>query len=246
MMTGTLKAMMADHSTHSEPSHCQLPLEPDANHTDPYNSSLPQPPTPTARLSTPSPHPPSSCHTPLPNMTFRPAYHIARPHRKLVDWSFRPRKPVGDSNINRIPAHSNPDIQLASYPGANFYHFLKICETPPSPSTKILVLSVGLNNKDQDPKETSIKQLKALSRTARMVFPNADIYFPIINFSTNVTSTQQHNLKLINNTIAARLRFLIEIPHDTFITEADNIHWTPATAAAIFTHWCRQLSLSHI
>ncbi|XP_078030781.1 uncharacterized protein LOC144466866 [Epinephelus lanceolatus] len=240
--------MAADQSTHSEPSHYQLYTEPDADHTDPHNSPLPQPPTPTARLSAPSPCPPPSRHIPPPSMTFRPAYHLARPYRKLVDWSFRPRKPVvilGDSNINRIPAHNNPDIQLDSYPGANFYHFLKICEkTPPSPSTKILVLSVGLNNKDQDPKQTSIKQLKALSRLARTVFPNADIYFPIMNFSANLTPTQQHNLKLINNTIATHLPFLTEIPHDTFTTEADNIHWTPATAGTIFSYWCKQLSLS--
>ncbi|KAF0035324.1 hypothetical protein F2P81_013082 [Scophthalmus maximus] len=35
---------------------------------------------------------------------------------------------TGDTNIIRIPAHTNPQLQLNSYPGASLYHFLKICE----------------------------------------------------------------------------------------------------------------------
>lgn len=61
---------------------------------------------------------------------------------------------------------------------------------------------MGLNNKDQDPKQTSIKQLRALSRQAESTFPNAIVYFPIMNFSPNLTRQQQDNLKLLNNHIA--------------------------------------------
>lgn len=146
---------------------------------------------------------------------------------------------LGDSNINRIPAHDNPQIQLDSYPGTNIYHFLKTCEkTIPNPQIKILILSIGINNRDQDPRQTSCKQLKALYKQATVTFPNADIYFPIMNFSPNLTSKQQSNLTLINNTIATFFPFLTEIPHDTFTTEQDNIHWKPATAKQIFDNWC--------
>lgn len=250
MMSGTQKANMAVPRAQSEPS-TQLVWE----------AALPDRPVPVAgasgvvelgppeRLGSPlaSVIHPQPWSTPSPATMFKPAYHLARPHRKLQDWAFRPRKPVlilGDSNINRIPSHTNPKIQLESYPGANLYHFLKICEkTPVNPSTKILVLSVGLNNKEQDPKQTSIKQLKALYRQARTTFPNADIYFPIMNVSPHFTSKQQENLKLINNTIATHFPFLAEIPHDTFTTEADNIHWTASTARKIFQYWCEQLNL---
>lgn len=151
---------------------------------------------------------------------------------------------LGDSNINRIPAHNHPNLQLDSYPGANIYHFLKTCEkTSTNPSVKIVVFSIGINNKDQDPKQTSIKQLKALYRQAQSTFPNADIYFPIINFSPRLTPQQQANLELINNSIATHLPFLAEIPHDTFHTTDDNIHWTPTTARHIFQYWCQQLNL---
>ncbi|KAG7999370.1 hypothetical protein GBF38_000026 [Nibea albiflora] len=178
---------------------------------------------------------------------YRPTYHLARPNRKIQDWFFKSRKPIiilGDSNINRIPAHHYPQIQLDSYPGANAYHFLKICEkTLPQPQAKVVIFSIGINNKDQDPRQTTIKQLKALFRIGKSTFPNADIYFPIMNFSPNLTTTQRNNLTLINNTMATHFPILTEIPHDTFHTEKDNIHWTPTTAKAIFHNWCRFLNL---
>ncbi|XP_078022177.1 uncharacterized protein LOC144462332, partial [Epinephelus lanceolatus] len=131
--------------------------------------SLIQEPETSPTTSSP-PHPTSTATTPTsPDLTLhRPNYHIARPTRKIQDWFFKAKKPVliiGDSNINRIPGHTHFNIQLDSYPGANTYHFLKVCEKAlPNPHVKILVISIGINNKDQDPKQTSIKQLKALFR----------------------------------------------------------------------------------
>lgn len=67
-----------------------------------------------------------------------------------------------------------------------------------------------------------------------VTFLNADIYFPSMNYSPNLTLKQQSNLKLINNTIATHLPFLKEIPHNTFTTEKDNIHWKLDTAKHIY------------
>ncbi|TWW61316.1 hypothetical protein D4764_05G0014060 [Takifugu flavidus] len=154
--------------------------------------------------------------TSLTNTTYGPNHHIARPNRKVQDWSFKGRRPIlilGDSNIKRIPGHTNPNIQLDSYPGANTYHFLKICEkTLPNPNTKIVIFSIGINNRDQDPRKTTIKQLKLLVRTAKSTFPNADIYFPILNYSTQLTQEQQNNLEFINNTMASYCPTLPAIP----------------------------------
>ncbi len=209
-----------------------------------------QPATEECRTSTITP-PPLPSITPTASSSgqtlFRPTYHIARPNRKIQDWFFKPRKPVlilGDSNINRIPAHTHPQIQLDSYPGANSYHFLKVCEKSiPNPKVKIVVFSIGINNKDQDPRQTTTKQLKTLFRQAKSTFPNADIYYPIMNFSSQLTDTQKGNLKLINNIMTTYAPFLTEIPHDTFTTEKDNIHWTPTTAKLIFENWIQQLNL---
>ncbi|XP_078809581.1 uncharacterized protein LOC144994645 [Oryzias latipes] len=189
----------------------------------------------------------TSPFSPTTPKLFAPTYHQARSNRKIQSWSFKPRKPVlilGDSNINRIPPHNYSQIQLDSYPGATIYHFLKVCEkTPPNPQVKIVIFSVGINNKDQDPKQTSIKQLKGLFRQAKSTFPNADLYFPIMNFSSHLSPVQRNNLKLINNTMTITVPFLTEIPHDTFHTEKDNIHWTSETANLIFHNWIQQLNL---
>lgn len=242
MMTRQQKVILTDMSV-SEPASSnsgllgtapltQTKLGPSEASSIASSKSLP-PPAPALIASSP--------------ISMKPTCHLARPHRKLQDWSFRVKRPVlilGDSNINRIPCNYNPNIQLDSYPGATIYHFLKICEkTPINPTTKIVVFSIGINNRDQDPKQTSIKQLKALYKQAQTTFPNAAIYFPIMNYSKNLTLKQQENLKSINNAIATYFSFLVELHHDQFQTAEDNIHWTPRTAEQIFHFWCEQLNL---
>ncbi|KAG7467708.1 hypothetical protein JOB18_018490, partial [Solea senegalensis] len=229
MTTGSVE-VYSDQNAPTEPSThlprgTTLPAEevrdagssaPPVPHDSVPPSSPPPSPHPNPVITPPpAPCPPMASSPLLDHPTFpltppaaasslhRPNYHIARPNRKIQDWSFKPRRPIlilGDSNINRIPAHTNPLIQLDSYPGANTYHFLKICEkTIPNPDTKIVIIAIGINNKDQDPRQTSIKQFKALFRLLKSVFPTADIYFPVINFSPNLTPTQQNNITTINN-----------------------------------------------
>ncbi len=179
---------------------------------------------------------------------FVPTYHKARPGRKLVDWSFEGRKPIwfiGDSNLNRIPSFHNQDIQVDSYPGASFYHFWQLMErTAAHPLVKVVVLSVGMNNKDQDPKKTSIKQLRLLYNKARSVFPNACLYFPMINYSPLLPREQQEHLEKINLFISSRLPFLQPLPDHLFHTAADNVHWTQTTARNMFEHWGTQLQIN--
>ncbi|KAL7373186.1 hypothetical protein ABVT39_000831 [Epinephelus coioides] len=250
MMTGLDKVNHDLNKTSSEPS-LQKPVGGvRAGRVSPGTKALSTPhtlnTTPTVNHFSP-PHHTSSLLPPLP-ASEKPThnYHIARPTCKIQDWFFKAKKTVlvlGDSNINHIPGHIHSNIQLDSYPGANTYHFLKSCEkTLPNPHVKILIISIGINNKDQDPKQTS-KQLKALFHLAKSTFPNADIYFPIMNYSPHLTPTQKSNLKLINNTMATHFSILTEIPHDTFKTEKDNIHWTPSTAKLIFENWLNQLNL---
>ncbi|KAM3582767.1 uncharacterized protein V6R79_010458, partial [Siganus canaliculatus] len=113
---------------------------------------------------------------PTDNIIF-PYYHKARPNRKLIEWKIHTHQDIciiGDSNLHRIPPFSATNLQIDSYPGAAFYHFWQILKTtPPQVQVKLLVLSVGLNNRDQDPEKTSIKQLRMLFRGARTAFPNA-------------------------------------------------------------------------
>lgn len=178
----------------------------------------------------------------------RPLYHKARQGRKIQDWNFRGEKPIwflGDSNLSRLPAYQNQDIQIDSYPGASFYHFQHILDkTPIHSSVKVVVLSVGINNRNQDPHKTSIKQLRTLYRTAESVFPNANIYLPFLNYSPLLPQEQQQNLNTINNFISSRLPFLGPLPGGHFHTTSDNIHWTRETAREMFESWCRELQIN--
>ncbi|CAB1437546.1 unnamed protein product [Pleuronectes platessa] len=156
MMSGVIKANIA-HKTVSETSSQQLrPGTPPPGCATP-DSGTPSPPDD----SSPGPCATSSPFSPLQSDSnaagkFKTTYHISRPHRKIQDWFIKGRKPVlvlGDSNINRIPPHNHPTIQLDSYPGANMYHFLKLCEKAiPTSEVKIVILSIvisGLETSDR-------------------------------------------------------------------------------------------------
>ncbi|KAI4813656.1 hypothetical protein KUCAC02_002890 [Chaenocephalus aceratus] len=89
---------------------------------------------------------------------YHPITHMARPQKKAQDWSLAGSKPIrilGDSNINHIPPHTNPTLQLDCYPGAKVYHFMELFKrTPPIPTAKIVIISIDINNKDDDPERT--------------------------------------------------------------------------------------------
>lgn len=195
----------------------------------------------------PQPQPQPQHQPPTPATLQKPSYHKARPKGKVADWNFKGYKPIlvlGDSNVNRIPPFHNPNIQVDSYPGATFYHFTRVLEkTEIHVDTSVVVLSVGINNMDNDPYKTSIKQIASMHKEARLTFPNAIIYIPIINHSHLLSPDQKRNLKVINGYITTHGPFLLEIPHDEFHTTSDRIHWTTTTADLIFKNWCEQLNL---
>lgn len=177
-----------------------------------------------------------------------PTYHRALVSRKLQDWRIKVNKPIvflGDSNLSRIPPFNNDQIQVESYPGANFYHFFNLLETAlVCDNTGLVVLSIGLNNKDQDPQKTSIKQLRRVVNGAKIAFPNADIFVAHVHFSKSLSKTQQYNLTMINNFISTHYNYLPCISQQHFHTTADGIHWTKETAGKIFGSWCESLRLS--
>lgn len=177
-----------------------------------------------------------------------PTCHRARASRKLQDWKIRVNKPVaflGDSNLNRIPPFNNDQIQVESYPGANFYHFFHLLDTAPvCEETGVVVLSIGLNNKDQDRQKTSIKQLRRVVHGAQTAFPNADIFVAHIHFSKSLSKIQQYNLTMINHFISTHYKYLPCISQQYFHTIADGIHWTRETAGRIFGSWCENLHLN--
>ena len=179
---------------------------------------------------TPSPEPP----------TFMVTRHMST-DRKLMDWELTVSKKwliLGDSNLSRIPPFSNPDLQIESYPGANFRHAQAIiakatCKTV----VEKVILAFGLNCRGQKAKNTSVKQMQSALRSAKLQFPFSEIWIPLINFSTALPGSELSCLRTLNEHIHKNMPYLSKLEDKLFFTEKDHIHWTKATAEAMLVHW---------
>ncbi|CAI5635389.1 unnamed protein product [Oreochromis niloticus] len=177
---------------------------------------------------------------------FKVRRHIVT-ERKMVDWGLSVGCKwliIGDSNLSRIPPHSIPDLQIESYPGANFRHIQAIiAKATKHVTVEKVVLSAGINSKQQKARETAIKQLQAAVRAAKLQFPYAEIWVPVINFSPGLPREERGVLDIINTHIYKNMPFLPPLPHRKFGTEGDLVHWTRETGRAMLEHWSNILNL---
>lgn len=167
--------------------------------------------------------------------------------RKMIDWGLSVRKKwliIGDSNLSRMPTYDIPDLQIDSYPGASFRHAEALMKKSTSVVTvEKVILSFGLNHRGQKARETAIKQLQAAVRAAKKRFPYAEIWVPLLNFSSALARDERQTLKIINGHIEKNMPFLSALDDEDFDTEMDNVHWTRRTAVAVLKHWAAQLNL---
>ena len=207
--------------------------------------------------SVPIPDPPSqdltvsqSCEWPEEEETEdeypSPICHAAGPGNELQDWEIPTRKEfliLGDTNIGFFPQLSYYTVQADSYPGATFNDFKKlIMKSGQHYQVQVLILSVGLYNRDEDADSATIEQLRSMHEKASCAFPSAEIWIPIINFSPRLSTAQKNKLHKINLYIQQNFSFLHPLPQELFHTQKNNIHWTPETASGVLSHWCRQLN----
>lgn len=108
-------------------------------------------------------------------------------------------------------------------------------------TVRLVVLSLGLHNRVQDPRKTFIKQLRALYRETSHTFPNAHIVFSLINFSPALTQKEKDNLDTINAHIKKNFPFLPLLLG--FSTESDNIHWTKKCEESMLYWWFNELDI---
>lgn len=178
--------------------------------------------------------------------TFKVIKHI-NTHKKMVDWSLHVHKKwlfLGDSNLAKFPPYAMEDLQIDSYPGANFRHITEVIGKASIHVTVLkVVLSLGINSRKQKPRETTIKQMQASIRAVKKQFPYSEIYIPLINFSDSLPMQEQENLREVNQHIEKNMPFLPQLDEDLFETTSDKIHWTTTTAVAMFNHWLEHLNL---
>ena len=105
-----------------------------------------------------------------------------------------------------------------------------------------MILSFGINSRENKSKETTIKNLQGPIRSARNKFPYAEILIPLVNFSTNLPIEEQRNLQTLNDYIQQNTGFIHLLPQHLFQTEEDNVHWTKEKGEAMLRHWWRELN----
>lgn len=168
--------------------------------------------------------------------------------RKMIEWSLTVREKwliLGDSNLARIPRFSIPGLQIDSYPGANFRHAQALmAKSAGGSQVEKVILSFGINCRNQRAKETSVKQLQAAVRTAKNQFPNAEIWIPVINYSCALPLDERQTLQTLNAHIIKNMPYIPALGEFSFQTQNDNVHWTRDTAQNMLKHWARILNLT--
>lgn len=167
--------------------------------------------------------------------------------RKMVDWSLNVYKKwlfLGDSNLAQFPTYTIEDLQIDSFPGANFRHISEVIgKAKVHVTVEKTILSFGINNRTQKPRETTVRQIQAAIRTVKQIFPYSEIYVPLINFSKKLPIQEQENLSEVNQHIEKNMPFLPKLDDSLFETIPDQVHWTKSTAKAMFDHWAKELNL---
>ncbi|KAM7388841.1 hypothetical protein PAMP_024988 [Pampus punctatissimus] len=163
--------------------------------------------------------------------------------RKLTDWHLDVEKKwliIGDSNLSSFPDFFNKDLQVDCFPGAHFRHAQALMEkTTPRQDLVVekIILSFGINSRANKSKETTIKSVQGALRSAKRQFPYAEIWIPLVNFSTDLPQDEQDNLLILNEHLERNMPHIPLLPERKFDTEMDDIHWTVETGTAMFNHW---------
>lgn len=167
---------------------------------------------------------------------------------KMVDWNLDVTKKwlfLGDSNLSRCPDFTNQDLQVDSFPGANFRHaesIIRRAGVQPGLVVEKVVLSMGINSRKNRPKETTIKNLQAAVRAIKNRFPYTQFWIVLTNFSPNLHQVEKQNLQTVNDHIHRNMPYIPLLPGQLFRTEFDDIHWTRETASAMLEHWISHLN----
>lgn len=168
--------------------------------------------------------------------------------RKLTDWDLVVTKKwllIGDSNLSRIPDFFYKDLQVESYPGGHFRHAQALMEKTWPPKDLIverIILSFGMNSRSNKSKETTVKNLQGAIRSTRRKFPYAEIWVPLVNFSSQLPDEEKENLRTLNDHVERNMGFIPLLPESRFQVEADDVHWTEDTGRSMLDHWMHFLN----
>ena len=175
----------------------------------------------------------------------KPNYWTGGTRAQKNTWRLTPNRDIiiiGDSNLNKIPKITDGRIQIESYSGMNLeWAETVLRRTEKNETATHLILSVGINNRNQKKMQTSITAVRKLRATAKRQFPNADRRIALINYSEELGKHQKRILINLNEEIKKEPN-LPKLPATNFQTGTDKIHWEEDTAVAMLQHWISSLN----
>lgn len=167
-------------------------------------------------------------------------------NRKTSDWVINICNAtllIGDSNLESIPNFNLQEIQVESFPEATFRDIANVFQNSSvQTAVQTVILSLGLFNRKQNTKSTTIKQVQTAVRNAKNACTGAKIIIPLVHIPDNLPPEEKDNLSELNKYITDNHHHLTLIDPPHFQTRT-NFLWKPNTAQKIFDHWLEQLNL---
>ena len=187
-----------------------------------------------------------------PKRAFTP-YRAESERGQKKKWSLPPINYktviIGDSNLSNITKARDHAMHVCSFPGARFSNLTGMLKTlTPYKCVKELVLSIGINERENNIPTTSIPQLKKLIAETKRVFPNAKIHMASLQWNpSRISSKEIKALGELNEHMAKLedINVLPKLSTDLFkINHQDRygIHWTKECANAMLESWSSHLN----
>ena len=123
-------------------------------------------------------------------------------------------------------------------------HLLTKLEHHPSKEPKWVILSIGINDRENNAILTSIPKLRKMAAKANQIFPQAIVAIPEINIADHLSDRGKRLIKQLNDSLHEMPNVLVipQIDANLFTTTFNDIHWTQNTANTLLTHWLTHLN----
>ena len=188
-----------------------------------------------------------------PKASYKP--WVADRGQQKQNWSFpklsAPTLIIGASNLSNITKSrvSKKDLDVCSFPGAKMFTFLKLLErTSPQTHVKKLLLNLGINDRGNSVKTTSLPQFHRVLQATRKVFPNAKLFVSSLQWDPRrISNSENANLEALHEGFksADGIDLIPKLASEKFqIAPEDKygIHWTKESANQMLDHWLHHLN----
>ena len=174
--------------------------------------------------------------------TVQPQKH--QPYKKFQNWKLPDLTGavvvVGDSNLKAVVYAPEPDTQVISFPGMKPRHLTHLLRQYEGPHPITLILSLGINCRDQDYIRTRA-EFDTLRSVVHAAFPQCVIYIQLTWWSSSLHGDYQTTMEDLYIYLQQTWQTIpTVIDTDDFqIDEEDKygIHVTYDTAQAIASKW---------